>query len=223
MGLFRKARKRESEKSMNVQIRTAYGEMSFDMAQDKVLSLISLAITYAKGEEPAEQPGTNRERLERVALAPADPEPPRAEAEGNPAPDSKKTSRVERMFGARVGWNMPATPQQTQEAEQPAETRKEWRGFLYIECEDCGEAKGFYSKHELKFHRCKCGHHTGLNDQRAVHVRCKCGKTFTYKTNKREERFTMVCLDCGAPVELELGKLGTAYVTVDEIDGGEDA
>lgn len=199
---------------MNVQIRTAYGEMSFDMTQDKVMSLLGLAITYAKGEEPTEEPEPPRVDMERR------PEPTPAE---QPSTDVKKTNRLERMFGARDGWNMPAAPEKTQEAEQPAETRKEWRGFLYIECEDCGEVKGFYSKHELKFHRCKCGHHTGLNDQRAAHVRCKCGGTFTYKTNKREDRFTIDCLDCGAPVNLELGKRGTAYVTVDEIDGGESS
>lgn len=235
MGLFRKSKKKESEKAMNVQIRTAYGEMSFDMAQDKVLSLISLAITYAKGEEPTERPEAYRERVERVAFNLSDldgePEPP-AETEEKPAtvlaeksaPESKSNSRLERLFGARDGWNMPAAEKPTHDEEQPEETRKEWRGFLYIECEDCGEVKGFCAKYDMKFYRCKCGHDTWLNEQRAVHERCsKCGKKYTYKTNKREDRFTMDCLNCGAPVDMELGKRGTAYVTADEIDGGERA
>ena len=239
MGFFRKSRKKEKDKTMNVQIRTAYGEMSFDMAQDKVLSLIGLVITYAKGEEPTERPEAYRERLERVAFNlsdPAEPEPPRADTEQKPTtalaaasglaeksmPDSKTNSRLERMFGARDGWNMPAEAKQTNEAEQQEEPRKEWRGFLYIECEDCGQVKGFCAKHDMRFYRCQCGHDTWLNDQRAVHERCsKCGKSYTYKTNKREERFTMDCLNCGAPVDMELGKRGTAYVTADEIDGGE--
>lgn len=43
---------------------------------------------------------------------------------------------------------------------------------------------------------------------------CKCGKSFRYKTNAEAETITHSCLDCKAPVDMELNGKGTAYVTI---------
>lgn len=232
---------------MNVQIRTAYGEMSFDMSQDKVMSLLSMAITYAKSEEPTEPPAV----FPFPAVLDGEPEPPTTAAENMPTPamvaaatlvpmmgdaaarekhhaedplpedrpkECPPKSRLEKMFGDRTGWNMPA---QDKERDADGGASETYRGFLYIECEDCGKVKGYCAKQDMHFHRCECGHDTYLKDLRPVHVACrKCGAHYRYKTNKQGQTFTIDCLRCGAPVDMELGKRGTAYVTADEPDTG---
>ncbi len=45
-------------------------------------------------------------------------------------------------------------------------------------------------------------------------MHCKCGKSFRYKTNAETETITHSCLDCKAPVDMELNGKGTAYVTI---------
>ena len=92
-----------------------------------------------------------------------------------------------------------------------------FKGFLLVQCEECGEVAAFCAKRETYGFRCRaCGHETGLENLRSVHLHCKCGSHFYYKTNLTDESFTHKCLTCGAPVELELNRKGTAYVTVGE-------
>ena len=55
-----------------------------------------------------------------------------------------------------------------------------------------------------------------LEKLRPLFMHCKCGKSFSYKTNLTAERVTRTCLACKAPVDLELNSRKTAYVTVGE-------
>ena len=45
-------------------------------------------------------------------------------------------------------------------------------------------------------------------------MHCKCGKSFRYKTNVTAQTITHTCLNCKAPVDMELNSKGNAYVTV---------
>ena len=201
---------------MNVQIRTAYGEMSFDMSQDKALSLISLAINYAKASESQVTPVPPQ-----IGYAEAKgEEPPKAEEE-IPAPPAEKPApkiRLEALFGKRTGWNTPAiAPEEapTRDTESGAENEpKSYKGFLYVECEKCGKTKGFCVKHPITSRRCECGHTTELRYLLPAHVRCECESRFTYHTNMRSNVFTIDCLHCGAPVDMELGAKAKAFVTI---------
>lgn len=116
-------------------------------------------------------------------------------------------SRVERMFGERESW---ATPNgvNADDGQGP------YKGFLLIVCEECGEVKAFCAKRETYSFKCPCGHETALEHLRPMYMHCKCGKTFRYKTNAETETLTHTCLDCKAPVDMELNKKGTAYVTI---------
>lgn len=130
-----------------------------------------------------------------------------------PAVESKAAprSRAESMFGARSGWNMPAAGQGN--AERP-DGQEAYKGFLFIRCEECGEVKGFNSKHPATYFQCNCGHRTALRGLRMAHVRCnKCGGEFNYRTNLQTD-FTIDCLTCGSPVDMERGAKGTAFVPV---------
>ena len=222
MNIFRKIRnKQKKEIDVNVQIKTTYGEMAFDMPQDKVLSLISLAITYAKGDE-TRAPDT----LPREVQAEVKSEEQQKNEKEPPAPPVEKPapkSRLESIFGKRSEWNLPADMTEDRTAQnidsRDGDAQEGYRGFLYIECEKCGKTKGFCVKHSITHHQCECGHKTELRNLLPAHVRCECDKRFTYHTNVQSNVFTIDCLSCGSPVDMELGAKAKAFVTIGRTGG----
>lgn len=204
---------------MNVQIKTVFGEMSFDMTQENVLILINQAISYANGDRNnvAAPVTKDTELAQPRAVAHISYE---HQAEDKPAHalavKNAPQSRVETMFGNRSAWNMPAAGKGN--AERP-DGQEGYKGFLYVRCENCGEVKGYNGRQPQTYFQCKCGHRTELRNLRPAHVYCKCGRSFTYKTNI-ETDFTMNCMACGSPVDLELGAKGTAFVTIGQKFGG---
>lgn len=189
---------------MKVKITTDFGEMTFEMPQAAASALIDQAMKAADicVSRPAWQPPESEpERVNVPGPVPSDDTP---EAE-------KPRSRVETMFGERRTWDMPAAKERR---EFRLDKREPYKGFLHIKCEACGMVKSFCAKKPTTFHICTCGHKTELRDLRFAHVRCgKCGGEFTYKTNI-EEDFTISCLRCTSPVDMELGAKGTAFVPV---------
>lgn len=121
-------------------------------------------------------------------------------------------SRVERMFGDRSTWTKSG------ETTQPARKgyKDGYKGFLFIECEGCGEERRFFAKAPYTFWRCKCGHTTELQDLRPAFCECvKCGNpTIKYWTNSRKDKLVIDCKTCDAPVDLALNRQGTAWATV---------
>ena len=63
---------------------------------------------------------------------------------------------------------------------------------------------------------CKCGHTTELHDLKPLHLKCKCGSTFNYRTNVTDGTFEWPCLNCGSPVDLTLNRRGDTYVTISD-------
>lgn len=126
------------------------------------------------------------------------------------APKLKAPSRKETMFGPRSTWKVPS------------QTTDGYKGFLLIRCPECGEVRGFCAKDYVQEVSCrKCGATMPLENLIPAHVNCaKCGKHFKYKTNvNTSEPVPFKCLNCGAPVDLELNGKGTALVTM--VDRGE--
>lgn len=104
-------------------------------------------------------------------------------------------------------------PEQPEKKAPEGETEN-YRGFLYIRCGKCGKIKGFCAKKPLRDYSCTCGGKTRLAGLRVMTVRCGCcEKVFCYHTNMTEEQFTVSCLGCGAPVEVELHSRTGEYVT----------
>lgn len=212
---------------MNVKIKTVFGELSFNMTQDNALSLISMATRYANGYEEADGTDQRNDALPALAYA-ADaiakmaipPMPLNTEKKQNAPPAEKPAtkSRLESLFGAKADWKMPtepAAPAHKEDTANGAEEKPEgYKGFLYIECEECRVLKGFCVKQPITHYKCECGHKTELHDLLPVHVKCECNSKFLYHTNIQCDAFTIECLHCGSPVDMELGGKGTAFVTV---------
>lgn len=202
---------------MKVTIKTVFGKFTFDLAKNHVLALVRQATEYAgeskevepveKEEEPCRKEWKERyiQILNEPPTEKKDPEQPANE----PATEKKAPvlhgSRAEAMFGQKADWDMPGKEE---------DVRETYTGFLYVRCESCGKEKGFCTKLPISFHKCECGHKTVLRDLRAAFVKCKCGSDFKYKTNIKDRVFTIPCLKCESPVDLEMNKDWTAYNTI---------
>lgn len=121
-----------------------------------------------------------------------------------PMHSGKNGSRVERVFGKRETW--PSA--KVDEGQGP------YKGFLMIECEECHEVKAFCAKRETYSFKCNCGHITPLENLRPLFMHCKCGEDFRYKTNITRPTISHTCIVCKAPVDMEINKKNTAYVTI---------
>lgn len=158
----------------------------------------------------------------------AEPEPP--------SEPEQLLSRVERLFGRRESWpnaTAAATPSQDKpkaEAEETEDTgpeasfsRRAVKGFLIVECENCGQTREFCSRAEITSNRChSCGHVTTLDKtyMRPAYAKCKCGREFKYQTNATGDTITINCIACGSPIDMQLNGRGTAYVTLRDAGGG---
>lgn len=186
-------------KTMQITMKTPFGDMNFDMPTDKVQQLIQVAVQYAAGGDI--EAGKKEYEKPKIEIKAED----KAAAPVAPAREKAKPHRrVDSLFG-----NMQAT--QEEKAEQEPE---EYKGFLMIKCEKCGNIKGFCAKTPISEYTCSCGGKTKLHGLKMVHLHCKCGSYFKYKTNITDERFEYNCLECGSPVDLELNSRRNTYVTV---------
>ncbi len=212
---------------MNVKIKTVYGELSFNMENADALALISAASKFAEAYAYAYSTDTDQRNDALPALMSAKiVADALADKNESTAKKPATKSRLESIFGKRSEWKLPdkeqtaapaeATEEKTApDTEAPVEDEPQtYQGFMYIECEKCGALKGFCVKQPITYHRCECGHKTELHDLRAAHVKCECGSKFKYHTNIQSNAFTISCLHCDSPVDMELGSKGTAFVTV---------
>jgi ribosomal protein S27E len=192
---------------MNVKIISDLsGELQFDMSAENLVQLIGAATRYA-ADNPAKVSAVYDAARDAVQEYAKQPE----------VKPEKPMSRNERMFGnyhsripiASVVPPMPAVQNPKQE--------ESYKGFLLIQCEDCGKIRGFYARQpQTKFY-CDCGNETDLSGLRPLFLHCKkCGDSFKYMTNATDEHLTYECLHCGSPADLELNKRGDAYVTVSD-------
>lgn len=107
--------------------------------------------------------------------------PANTERRAVPRREDRRGSRVERMFGARDTWK----------SADPDADQGPYRSFLIVQCEECGAIKAFCAKHETFGYKCsECGHETPLEKLRPLFMHCKCGKSFSYKTNLTADRVT---------------------------------
>lgn len=109
----------------------------------------------------------------------------------------------------------PAEPVLNKTYKAPESVRAEFKGFLYLKCEECGKFRPFMPKTPISKYRCDCGHTTYLKDMKAMRVKCKCGASFKYLTNATDSVLSIDCYNCGSPVDLEYHERKKEYVTID--------
>lgn len=119
-------------------------------------------------------------------------------------------SRTERLFGKRETRSMPA-------ASQAEEKPEGYKGFLLLRCPECREVRGLCVRKPITEYTCQiCGGVIHLEDLIPAHVNCgKCGSHFKYMTNvDTDEPVHFECLECKAPVDLQMNRKGTAVTTI---------
>lgn len=182
---------------MKIEIKTKFTKMSFEMTEDNANELIARAVHFSQGYLRGQGKKDQPEEVEEKPVVEIAPKP----FAGKPVVQSRVESRVERVFGAKSEW-----------ATHSSDGRP-YRGFLYIKCEKCGREKAYCAKVPTYDHRCECGHYTDLKDLKPAHVNCKCGGSFKYLTNIKDDGFSMHCLNCGSQVDMVLNGRETAFVT----------
>lgn len=187
--------------AMQITLATPFGEMKFDIPPERATDLIQRAVQYAAGQEPEAAAPRIAQEAPLVAQ-----EPPKA-----PQPKGRPQSRVERMFG-----DFKASKEVGPKRPEPQREPEVYKGFLIIRCEQCGEIRAFCAKTPITRNTCKCGHTTELRGLKPLHLKCKCGSTFNYRTNVTGNTFEWPCLNCGSPVDLELNRRGDTYVTISD-------
>lgn len=110
--------------------------------------------------------------------------------------------------------DLPEEPTESAPADKPDKPIKDYKGFLYIKCESCGNVRGFCAKEPISAHRCKCGNETELKELVPLWVHCECGKRFKYMTNIDEFLFDINCIDCGTPVSVKWNANKRLYETI---------
>lgn len=194
---------------MKVTITSPTGERTYEMPELTAVTLCFMASMFATAT--AEAPAAADE--EPLLAAPSEEE---IEERPVSAPPHRR-SRVESLFGDKKDWPMNTAARTLQDAAGDDEG---YKGFLLMECEECGKIKGFCARKPITSYRCDdCGHITQLKNLRPAFLKCKCGREYKYKTNAKGYLITYNCLDCGNPVDLELNSRETAYVTAGSRDG----
>lgn len=94
-----------------------------------------------------------------------------------------------------------------------------YKGFLVIQCPECGKIRAFMTKNEIIWYRCKrCREVFPLEAMRRVYVNgCPCcGTRLRYLTNAVGESFDIKCINCKAPVDLLWNEKHKAFVSITE-------
>lgn len=184
-----------------------------DEVADVTIMMEQLRLIYGINDQVCEHMDRKIQRLqERLGMSVHQDE------QAAPAPTTAPAmSRVERMFGRRESWNAP------QQLAQTGGYTEGYKGFLLIRCPECGEVRGFCTKAAVTESICRnCGTRIPLECLIPAHVNCgKCGSHFKYRTNiDTDGPVHIACLECEAPVDLQLNGKGTALVTIGDRRGG---
>lgn len=198
---------------MELTIKTPFARLTVDVDPAQALHLVQQALNCATSTD-LPQPAPTQEQPEPVKVnGPVLGEAPTATVEILDTAAAAATEAA-RLLGTTA--EAIATEAAKALTETPQEQPERYGGFLYVECEACKATSGYKPKQPIFFHRCTCGHRTILKNMLPAFVHCKCGGHYRYRTNILDRTFTINCLACGAPVDMELNGKETAYVTVGE-------
>ena len=202
---------------MKVTVNTPLAKVVAEMNTEQAMDLLLQAVRYAADYKP-QAPQTVEPAPTTIEINDDQKEPEAVKIpEVPPAPKPK--TQTETMFGDRSAQETSAAPEAPAEKDtsRPVVIKaKKFKGFMHLKCEVCGETKSFYVKHFVDDYKCEaCGHVTDLVDLKLAHAKCpSCQNYIKYLTNMDTDRFDIPCLQCGAPVDMELNKKRDEYDTL---------
>ena len=89
------------------------------------------------------------------------------------------------------------------------------KGFLYLNCPECGVKRGFNIKTPITEFTCReCGTAFAVEDLVPLYVNCECGSSFRYKTNMSVDMCVIACLNCGQQVAVSWNAKKGIYETI---------
>lgn len=99
--------------------------------------------------------------------------------------------------------------------DEPSGVPGPYKGFMHIQCPQCGVIRNFCVKKETETFYCdKCNAKVQLENMAKVLLRCECGKVASYYTNRYDAVFDIECVQCQAPVCVEWNKRAKKYTTI---------
>lgn len=103
-----------------------------------------------------------------------------------------------------------------------------YTGLLLMQCEECGEVRGYNAKTPVLVHRCyNCGHKTPIRTIRKAYLSCECGYQKRYITNVTDNEVTAKCGSfvgdkigtyCNYPIDLVWNPQKRIYETYETMD-----
>lgn len=142
-------------------------------------------------------------QLLRMLMGYLDGEPDSVEADGHEAEEQKADIAEADGYEAEVSTAEQAAGIAETETREQAEVEEAYpvKGFLYIECPNCGTVRGTCFKRPSSTYYCQdCGESFELSGLRDLRLRCECGADWSYKTNLKLPMFDIECIGCGNPV-----------------------
>lgn len=125
---------------------------------------------------------------------------------------------IEKEYREKKGKAHEHERTETKDTLQQEETQEEkrYKGFLHLECPNCGTIKSFNSAKEIKGYHCfECGEDALFEEElKPLYVNCECGKSYKYMTNMKEQMFDIECLNCGNPVAVKWNEKKQVYETI---------
>ena len=223
---------------MKLTLHTTLGGFEFNLSQTSVIYLLSLARQLEEEGDPkfdvnekvyninnivdkiieTAAPQAEEAKADELPFLGLD-EQPEAEATGEPEA-KEEPAEEEPQEDFTFGQLLEEYDQKQKRKwnDAPQITKPDggkYKGFLLIECDHCGETRGFCAKQPIDEYRCnECGGRTKLSGLRRMFMDCECGRHSRYYTNETAEVVTHNCIECGSPVDMMLNSRRTAYVSI---------
>lgn len=188
---------------MKVSISSPIASLDVELTEDQLFSLFDFALNYVGKKSEIRIPVLPPFQTGGIIKKPQEAVIPLGD----------KTEEVVKVLEDVVS-RKTSEPVHLNGVPLPLSNKPTYKGFLYLQCEECGKFKGFMPKNPISEYHCDCGHTTKLKDMKAMYVNCECGQKFKYLTNATGDTVTIDCYNCGSPVDLEYHGVKNNYQTM---------
>jgi ribosomal protein S27E len=190
---------------MEIKITSQFGENTFNLIPEDIMTLVSTAFQFSMknmGQKPY------LPKTQGILIPKEDTEKSMSEIQKPQEPD-KSWGNLLTEAAIKAGFSKKGG-----ETEDEKRAWEGYSGFLHIKCESCGNVHTYCPKEKIKYHKCRCGHTTRLQDLKLLYAECKCGKRSRYHTNITDNTTTVNCVNCGSPIDITWNERRNSYATL---------